>query len=160
MSEIFCVRPAGDDEPLIPHVQLGGQRIVLTAERGAPGPVGPAGGSALTRTAATTLSGHRMVYAVDSASVATASAGDLAHFSQALGLTLGAATAGSDINIQRSGQVAYEGWSFTPGPVLLGLDGALVQTLAPGSLYSLIIGFAVDATTLYLDIGSPIILEA
>ena len=55
------------------------------------------------------------------------------------------------------GAIDEPSWSFSPGPVFLGLNGALVQA-PPASGFVLQIGTALSATRLVVERFSPIIL--
>ncbi|WP_371369993.1 hypothetical protein ACA097_09725 [Pseudomonas sp. QL9] len=145
-------------------VAAGAEALVVTVgEQGPPGPKGipgPAGGSALQKVAAVALSGHRLVFSTDGAAVTYADCGQLANRGNTLGMTLGAAEAGDPVDIQRSGEVLFEGWSWNDGPVFLGHDGQLTQSLPQDAAFSLVVGFAMNATTVFLDMGVAITLEA
>lgn len=178
MNEILCFKPPatlfvgkGPDavrEPQPSPVRLDAQslpctQIVLVAERGrqgTQGPVGPAGGASFTVTAVRALSGHRAVFAVDDDHVDYASCLDVAAATQVLGITVGAIAANAQGAVQRMGLMSFEGWAWVPGPVFVSADGQLTQSLPVGARYSLPVGFAPDATSIFLDIGMPIILEA
>lgn len=135
-------------------------QILAVAEQGPPGPAGepgPAGGSTLQRTAGATLSALVVVYEEDG-EVFALDKGDDANIDQLLGLTVTAADLGESINVQRSGAVNNNGWSWAPGRVYLGAAGALTQTPATDG-NDVLIGRAVSATRLLLDIQDPIDLE-
>lgn len=129
-------------------------QILAVAEQGVPG---PAGGSTLQRTAGATLSALVVVYE-ENGEVFALDKGDDAHIDQLLGLTATAASIGSPINVQRTGAVDNSGWAWTPGRVYLGAGGALTQTPATDG-NDVLIGRAVSATRLLLDIQDPIDLE-
>lgn len=131
--------------------------VLSEGEQGPPGPPGPSGGSTLQRTAGATLSALVVVYEDDD-EVFALDKGDDAHIDQLLGLTVTAASIGNPINVQRTGAVDNSGWSWTPGRVYLGAGGALTQTPATGG-NDVLIGRAVSATRLLLDIQDPIDLE-
>lgn len=124
---------------------------------GLPGVPGPAGGSAFQRTAGETLSALRAVYELDGV-VRYLDSQDDEHIDLLLGLTLTAATPGAAVNIQRSGPIDDAGWNWTPGPVWLGPAGTLTQT-PPAEGYDVLIGAAMSATRLTLNIQDPITLE-
>lgn len=124
---------------------------------GIPGAPGPAGGSAFQRLAGQTLSALRAVYELDG-EVFVLDYRDAAHINLALGITLTAAQVGEPINVQRSGVLDDAGWSWTAGPVWLGVDGALTQA-PPADGFDVLIGSAVSATRLILNIQDPIDLE-
>ncbi|WP_054911033.1 hypothetical protein [Pseudomonas sp. NBRC 111135] len=137
--------------------------VVTVGEQGPPGVQGipgPAGGSALQKIAAVPLSGHRMVFSIDGIAVNYADCRALANRANTLGMTLGAADQGAPVNVQRTGEVIHSGWSWDDGPVFLGHDGNLTQALPPTAAFSLIVGFAMNPTTLFLDQGVAITLEA
>jgi hypothetical protein len=128
--------------------------------QGPPGPegqIGPAGGSTLQRTAGATLSAMVAVYELD-AEVFALDKDDDANIDQFLGLTVTAADIGNTINVQRTGAVDNSGWAWTPGRVYLGASGALTQTPATSG-NDVLIGRAVSATRLLLDLQDPIDLE-
>lgn len=124
---------------------------------GLPGAPGPAGGSAFQRIAGETLSALRAVYELDGV-VRYLDSSDADHIDLLLGLTLTAATPGAPVNIQRSGPIDDAGWNWAPGPVWLGADGTLTQT-PPADGYDVLIGAAMSATRLTLNIQDPITLE-
>lgn len=131
--------------------------VLSEGEQGPPGPPGPSGGSTLQRTAGTTLSALVVVYE-EGGEVFSLGKDDDAHIDQLLGLTVTAASIGNPINVQRTGAVDNSGWAWTPGRVYLGAGGALTQTPATGG-NDVLIGRAVSATRLLLDIQDPIDLE-
>lgn len=124
---------------------------------GLPGAPGPAGGSAFQRIAGETLSALRAVYELDGV-VRYLDPQDGDHIDLMLGLTLTAATPGAPVNIQRSGPIDDAGWGLTPGAVWLGPAGTLTQT-PPSDGYDVLIGAAMSATRLTLNIQDPITLE-
>ncbi|MFZ5959861.1 hypothetical protein ACOXVJ_20360 [Pseudomonas knackmussii] len=170
--EPWAVAVESDTSPLVlEHIKeyavtldAGPDLVVLTAgEQGPPGPQGipgPAGGSALQKVAAVALSGHRLVFSTDGVAVDYADCGALANRNNTLGMTLGAADAGALVNVQRSGEVVFEGWAWSSGPVFLGHAGQVTQSLPQDAAFSLVVGFAMNATTLFLDMGVAITLEA
>lgn len=74
-----------------------------------------------------------------------------------LGVAVQSAAIGGEINAQRSGPIFDALWAWSPGlPVLLGEDGVLTQTQPAGQPYAVVIGVAVDATTLMVRIAPAI----
>lgn len=135
-------------------------QTVTLGEQGPPGLQGipgPAGGTALQRTAGQALSALRAVYELDG-QVLYLDYRDAAHIDLLLGITLTAAQLGEPINVQRSGPLEDAGWSWTPGPVWLGVDGALSQT-PPSDGYDVLLGAAVSTTRITLNLNDPIELE-
>lgn len=136
-------------------------RLVTQGEQGPPGPPGipgPAGGSAFQRVAGQTLSALHVVYEAGDGTVFRLDPSDDDHIDRLLGVTITAADEGAPINVQRSGQLDDASWSWTPGRVWLGQSGALTQT-PPADGFDVLIGTAVSATRLILNIQDPIALE-
>ena len=71
-------------------------------------------------------------------------------FELVLGITKTSALAGEVVEVQTSGFYTEPGWSFTLGPVYVGLNGVLTQ-VAPTSGLLVIIGYAVTANKLFID---------
>lgn len=131
--------------------------VIAAGMRGAPGKDGAGTGSAVeTFTAGETLGGHRAVFASgDVVRYASASAPD--NVSTVVGITTQAAAAGNPVDVQRSGRITENTWSWVPGDVYLGDNGLLTQVEPAGVL--LRIGVALDATTLDVRIGTPIYFD-
>lgn len=121
------------------------------------GEPGPAGGSSFQRTAGATLSALRAVYELNGQTFYL-DYRDEDHIDLLLGITLTAASAGAPVNVQRSGVLDDSGWNWTPGRIWLGIDGALTQT-PPADGYDVLLGTAVSATRIILNITDPIELE-
>jgi len=148
-------RPGGGETVVV--VQSPALEIVEVAEQGPPGPSGQSGGSALTAMAGAALGGHRLVVFDAEARAQYASANNPAHFGAVVGLTLGAAVAGSPVDIQRVGEVVEPSWSWSSGlPVYLGVDGLLTQTPPVAPSFCLIVGFPVTATRLFVSLREPL----
>ena len=74
-----------------------------------------------------------------------------------LGVTVTAAQAGHEVQLRRAGVLQDPFFSFTPGrPVLLGLDGALVQSQPSGLLVQVVVGWAIATDTIVVRIGVPL----
>lgn len=124
---------------------------------GATGPQGPAGGSSFALTAGATLSGHRIVTTDASGNAIYADHSTLAHANAVIGLTLGAASVNASVQVQSAGEVTEPSWTFTPRQTLwLGTNG-LIATTAPTTGFSLVIGYAMTATTIFMSIGESLI---
>lgn len=128
--------------------------ITTAAEQG---PRGLSGHGATPFVASTSLSGHQFVYVNTDGLLAVASADNLATASTVLGMTTGAVVSGATTIPQDTGVIEFNGWNFTPGPVILGLNGQPVQTPAVGALFTLSVGTALSATKVLLSIRTPII---
>ena len=129
-------------------------------EQGPPGRTGepgPAGGAAVQRLSGETLSALRVVYELDG-QVYALDYRDAAHIDLLLGMTLTAADQGQPVNVQQLGAVDDDGWSWQPGRVWLGADGALTQT-PPTDGFDVLIGAAVASGRLLLNLQDPLELE-
>lgn len=129
------------------------QIVVRVAQPGLPGPPGPPGAdgaATLTLTAGPEgVSGHRVVVLTPSG-VRHADITDPAHADAALGLTLGAAVAGTQVTIQVSGEVIESSWDWTPGlPLFVAVDG-LLSHAAPASGWTQMIAVALSPTKILL----------
>ena len=138
--------------------------VVTMGQQGPSGPAGPAGGATYTYPAGTgAISGHRVVTLDSGHNAIYASNDTLAHANKLLGVTLNAALASDPVNVQRLGELTEPSWNWTPDlPVYLGKNGHLTQTppSAADSVFSVVVGFPVTSTTLFVSIGNPIILTA
>jgi hypothetical protein len=113
----------------------------------------------LVKPAAIALSGHKVVY-ISSAGANYASSRDIATRGLAVGITVGASALGGNSTIRTNGEIIEPSWAWTPAqPVFLGQDGALSQSgPAPPDLFSQIVGIAISATSIYVNIQPPIVL--
>jgi hypothetical protein len=148
--------------------------VVEVARQGMPGPPGVVDAAAVdsavrdwladnsvlavTRVAGETLSALKGVWEDDAGAVWSLDASDSAHITLFAGVTITAATAGGNVTVQRSGVLDAGGLNLTPGPVWLGVDGALTQT-RPAAGFSLLLGAATAASRLILSPSLPIRLE-
>lgn len=124
---------------------------------GLPGAPGPAGGSAFQRTAGETLSALRAVYELDSV-VRYLDYRDAEHVDLLVGVTITSGLIGEPVNIQLVGPLTDAGWQWVPGPVWLGSLGQLTQA-PPDDGFDVLIGSAVSATRIQLNLQRPIELE-
>lgn len=123
---------------------------------GPEGPVGPAGGDVIVLPAATDLGGHRVVRS-NSGFAGYADAYDPDHGDDVLGVTLGAAVAEDDVQIQVGGVVTEPSWSWVPEePIFLGADGLPTQAVPTDAAFLLVIGFSETPTSMRVRIESPI----
>lgn len=135
--------------------------ILAAAEQGPPGPVGPigpAGGVAFTRQSDGPLSALRVVWEDDAGMVRPLDCGDVDHIDLICGLTITAASGPGAVTVQRFGPIDDSAWNWAPGRVYLGANGALTQTPPVGG-FDVLVGVAVSATRLILNLQDPIELE-
>ena len=134
--------------------------IVTRGIPGPRGPIGPSGGSALSVTAGQDIGGHRLVLLNAQGDAIYADARQLSHAEVVVGLTVFAAVQGQSIDIVRAGIVEEPSWSWVADqPVYLGLDGVPTQTLPPGALFGLVVGFPIAPTRLFMSIKPPIVFS-
>lgn len=146
-----------EQEYAVTHEPAAEVQLVLAGDQGPPGPPGPAGGAAVQRLAGSALSALRAVYELDGY-VYPLDYRDSAHIDLLLGVTLTAASAGAAVTVQRTGDLSDTGWAWQPGRIYLGQAGLLTQHPAETG-YSLLIGSAVSATRILLNLQDPIELE-
>ena len=129
-------------------------------EAGADGAPGPPGesievGAIIACTTEMPLSGHRFVV-LDNDMAVYADCLTENHAHRVIGMTTGASDDGN-VSVQTSGEHEEPTWSWTLGhPVFLGENGLMTQT-APTTGFSLIVGFPMTATKLFIKINQPII---
>ncbi|TFF63306.1 hypothetical protein EIC84_00935 [Comamonas sp. A23] len=150
----------GQDNTLLETVQ---EVVVLTeCQQGPPGPPGvpgPAGGQVLQRMAGMDTSALLVVYEDLFGAVWPADPDVESDVLALLGVTVSAAAGGQPINVQRIGPVDDDAWQLEPGKrVFLGRQGRLTQEPPQGG-YDVLIGTAITATRLLLNIQDPIELE-
>lgn len=133
-------------------------QVVTTVEQGPPGPPGaqgPAGGATLVPVGSTPISGHSAV-AVNSAGLLVPADCTLAaHLGAVLGVVDRSWSPGEQAEAKTAFPLEHVGWSWTPGPVYVGA-GQLVQILPPGALFCQVVGHALSATRVLVDLQPPI----
>lgn len=118
-----------------------------------PGPPGLDAGTRLTRIAAVTLSGQRLVTSRDDGTVEYADYATVGHLHRQFWLTLNAAVAGDPVDLLAFGDVDEPTWSWAPGElVYLGSNGVLTQTppTDPPALFIAVVATALTATSLFM----------
>lgn len=133
--------------------------LLETAEQGPPGPrgvPGPAGDAQTVPVGPSPLSGHTIVAADANGELIYADASNAAHRFAVLGLIDSAYSPGEDAVVQTGFIVEHLGWTWTPGPVFLGLGGAIVQTVPGSAVFCQVVGLALSATRVLVDIQPPI----
>lgn len=152
--EIGAVGPGG---PIGPQGPPG-----ATGPKGDTGPQGPSGTStAITLIAGPRpIGGHKAVRLLNPGTVDLVDASSVVDRNSCIGVTTNAAVSGGSVQVVTSGFVAEPSWSWVPGlDVFLGdTPGQLTQTYNSSRAFSQIVGQAVDATTLWIDIRGPLTL--
>lgn len=155
VEEIQILTEIVDDQVVVDEVEV--IEVLTVAEQGppgVPGSPGPSGGTSVQRSAGATVSALRVVYELNG-EVFHLDREDAAHIHLLLGVALNAGAAGTPINVQRFFDITDASWNWTPGRVYLGAAGALTQT-PPAVGYHVLIGSAVSATRLTLNLQDPI----
>lgn len=133
--------------------------VVSVGTQGPPGPPGlpgPSGGASVQVLAAAAVGGLRAVV-FTAAGAVHASNDNLAHVGLVSGISINAASSGGAVNVQSAGFVDELSWSWAPGDIWLGVDGALTQLYPAGALFSQRLGYAVSPTRVWIDLDQPII---
>lgn len=79
-------------------------------------------------------------------------AGDVA---AVVGISVTSAASGGQVSVLTAGPWTDAGWSWSPGPVFAGTGGVLTQTPPTGAV--LMVGRALDATTLMVGVQLPLL---
>lgn len=157
IEEIQILAQQPDDSVLVDEVEI--VEVVSVAEqgpRGIRGIPGTAGGETAVTVGATPLSGHTAVALGADGLLIYADCTNPAHLGAVLGVVANAYGAGDPAVVQTSFDLSHAGWSFTPGPVFAGAGGAIVQTLPPGAVFAQVLGYALSATRIHIDVQPPI----
>lgn len=147
-----------DESEIIIEVNTDVEVLEAAAQgpRGPQGIPGPVGGATTVMVGAAPISGHTAV-ALDSGGLLIyADCTNLAHLGAVLGVVANAYGAGDSAVVQTSFDISHAGWAFTPGPIFAGAGGALVQALPPGALFAQVLGYALSATRIHIDVQPPI----
>ncbi len=130
----------------------------IPGPEGKRGPAGPAGDAITVKVGPLPISGHSVVACNAQGELIAADATNPAHRGAVLGVVADAYSPGDDAVVQTGFVLEHSGWAWAPGPVLVGLAGQLAQALPPGALFSQVIGEALSATRVLIDINPPITL--
>ncbi|WP_333906870.1 hypothetical protein [Delftia acidovorans] len=159
VQEIEILAEEAQDSVLVEQVQE--TEIVELGQQGPPGrqgPPGPAGDAITVKVGPSPISGHSVVACNAQGELIAADATNPAHRGAVLGVVADAYSPGDDAVVQTGFVLEHSGWAWAPGPVLVGLAGQLAQALPPGALFSQVIGEALSATRVLIDINPPITL--
>lgn len=96
------------------------------------------------------LSGHRLVVIEPGGRVDYASRIDSSHPGRIIGLSLNAATAQDQVQVQRAGRVLEPSWAWRVSkPLWLDIDGQLTQ-IRPTEGFILVVGVAIARDTILM----------
>lgn len=111
-----------------------------------------------TAIADTPLSGQRAIAQIDG-SLVYADSSNITHLKSVIGITIGAASIGFNASIQTYGLISEPTWDFDVNkPILLGLNGQLVQDIPNESLFYLQIGKPLTSKSMVISIQVPYIM--
>ncbi len=134
--------------------------VVIESAGIIPGPRGAdglPGGLTLSYPAGEILSGHRMVV-LENGELFYASKDISVHATKILGMTIGATVRGEIAAVQTGGELSEPSWAWILDvPVWLSTNGLLSQ-VPPTIGFSLIVGFPISSTKLFVRISEPLFL--
>lgn len=160
LEQSIVARDAQDLQVVVLETQ--DQQVLFAGEQGPQGVQGipgPVGSSALQYPAGAALGGHRMAVLNDAGQAIYADKDIPAHAGKVLGMTTGAVALGDLATIQTGGELTEPSWAWTlDTPVWLGSNGLLTQA-TPTTGFSLIVGFPITATKLFINLREPIFLN-
>lgn len=158
--ELPYAHPVGDGNLHVPATETEHAGAVLKAGP-VPGEIFWGREAAYFITAGEPLGGHRVVVADETGRAIHADPANLSHASRILGMTTGAAAQGNPAEVVRAFEMEEQSWAWTPGAaVFLGATGVLTQSVpeVPEAAFSLIVGFALTPTRLFINVREPILL--
>ena len=159
VQEVEILAEEAQDSVLVEQVEE--IEILAVAEQGPPGrqgPPGPAGGATTVKVGPLPISGHSVVACDSAGELVAADATNPAHRGAVLGVVADAYSPGDDAVVQTGYVLEHAGWTWAPGPVLVGLSGQLAQAPPAGALFAQVIGQALSSTRVLIDINPPITL--
>jgi hypothetical protein len=159
VQEVEILAEEAQDSVLVEQVEE--IEILAVAEQGPPGrqgPPGPAGGATTVKVGPLPISGHSVVACDSIGELVAADATNPAHRGAVLGVVADAYSPGDDAVVQTGYVLEHAGWTWAPGPVLVGLSGQLAQAPPAGALFAQVIGQALSSTRVLIDINPPITL--
>lgn len=106
--------------------------------------------------ASVSLSGHRAVVPQADGTLIYADPFSLAHFTRPLWLTRNAIMIGTVDDVLGEGEIVEASWTWGPGAIYLDVNGTLSQTPPAGAAFTVELGAASDATSMYFSPKMPI----
>lgn len=122
------------------------------------GDKGAPGSSNLVVTAPNNIGGNRLVYIQDGL-LMYASNQVLVHSMKVVGLTAHAANVGDTLTIVLIGEIEEPGWNWDLSkPIFLGINGLPTQVdpSTTGAKFSLVVGFPLSSTKMYVSLREPV----
>ena len=115
----------------------------------------PTGGASITLTAGTNLSALRAI-TTDGSGNAIYASNASASLAVVVGISTTATSTGGQVTIATDGIITDAGWNWTKGPVFLGTNGLLTQTVPSGGAVIVHIGRAIAPTQIIIDVDITI----
>jgi hypothetical protein len=134
--------------------QVGSVEVLSEIGVGPQGPAGDPANATLSLLAGENIGGHRVVRQFAGAAM-YAHGAILADAEAVIGISLGAASLGVLLQVQRAGIITEPTWAWSAGPVFLTGAGLLTQ-IAPDTGVLLQVGMALSPTQLDVRISAPI----
>lgn len=142
-------------------------QVVVRGIKGASGPQGIQGvkgdpgeggvGGTINLTAASILSGHRVITTDAHGDAIYADKDTLAHVGKVLGISMNAAMAGALVAVKTFGEFSEPTWNWNAGePLYLGANGVLTQT-PPVTGFLLEVAFALTSTLIFISLKQPFV---
>jgi hypothetical protein len=105
------------------------------------------------------LGGHRAVIQSNGL-LYYASTSNILHLNRVVGITVGASSSGASTEYVSEGAITESSWSWnTTTPIYLAENGMLTQSPINVSGFTQIIGMPISATSMYVSLKTPIILN-
>lgn len=79
------------------------------------------------------------------------------HMGTVVGVVIAYAAEGDSATVQTGKVIENAGWTWTPGPVLLGTAGALTQTLDSNALFIQVVGYSLGPAAMIVDVQAPVL---
>ena len=133
----------------------------VTVQTGGMGPQGVPGETVLNYAAGSDISGHKCVIMGTNSKAEYATCSDLFHKNRIIGITQNAAVSGDNLVVRKYGEITEPSWNWdTDKLIYLGVNGDLVQTPVehPLSLFTIILGYPITTTKMFVNISQPIII--
>lgn len=103
------------------------------------------------------VAGNIPAFAAVTSTGLAANSATTAHFGKVIGVTLAAIASGFSGLVQVAGQLTNPAWAWSTGDLIF-LNGASLSSSPPGTGFVQPLGTAKSATTIILEIGTPILL--
>ena len=105
------------------------------------------------------ISGHRVLAIGDDSKLIYADSSNIDHIHRVAGISISAFNQDVQALVMHSGLIEEPSWNWEFGkPVILGLNGMLVQDIDQNSVFYMQVGRVVNSTTIVISVQNPFIL--